>query len=242
MKKLIAAALLAGAAFIAVPTAANAAGYTPDSDVSVSGDYVAGGTAVVAFTPGAFIGGETVRVQVTGAGTVTLGALPVTTTSRDYTANADGSLNVRVTFPVGGSGTYNLTATGVQSTTIGRAVFTIAPAGTAGTVGSTATPAPPASSPSPVAPSRRSASGLPAAPSSSVVASWSSASRSVVSTTPPELSSTERGPRHFGAGGLVASSAGDGAGQVTISAMATTAITASGATTHSHQGNIEGRR
>ncbi|MCL9664423.1 sortase [Curtobacterium albidum] len=137
MKKLIAAALLAGAAFIAVPTAANAAGYTPDSDVSVSGDYVAGGTAVVAFTPGAFIGGETVRVQVTGAGTVTLGALPVTTTSRDYTANADGSLNVRVTFPVGGSGTYNLTATGVQSTTIGRAVFTIAPAGTAGTVGST---------------------------------------------------------------------------------------------------------
>lgn len=137
MKKLIAAALLAGAAFIAVPTAANAAGYTPDSDVSVSGNYVAGGTAVVAFTPGAFIGGETVRVQVTGAGNVTLGALPVTTTSRDYTANADGSLNVRVTFPAGGSGTYNLTATGVQSTTIGRAVFTIAPAGTAGTVGST---------------------------------------------------------------------------------------------------------
>ena len=135
MKKLIAAALLAGAAFIAVPTAANAAGYTPDSDVSVSGNYVAGGTAVVSFTPGAYISGETVRVQVTGAGNVTLGALPVLTTSRDYTANADGSLTVRVTFPAGGSGTYNLTATGASSGVTGNAVFTIAPAGTAGTAG-----------------------------------------------------------------------------------------------------------
>ncbi len=101
MKKLIAAAVLAGAAFIAIPTAANAAGYTPDSDVSVSGSYTAGGTATVAFTPGAFQDNESVRVQVTGAGAVTLGALPTTTVSKDYTANADGSLTVRVTFPAG---------------------------------------------------------------------------------------------------------------------------------------------
>ncbi len=44
---------------------------------------------------------------------------------------------MRVTFPAGGSGTYNLTATGASSGVTGRADFTIAPAGTAGTVGST---------------------------------------------------------------------------------------------------------
>ncbi|MGW8429542.1 hypothetical protein LQK89_02445 [Curtobacterium sp. C1] len=142
MKKLIAAAVLAGAAFIAIPTAANAAGYTPDSDVSVSGSYTAGGTATVAFTPGAFQDGESVRVQVTGAGAVTLGALPTTTVSKDYTANADGSLTVRVTFPAGGSGTYNLTATGATSGVTGFATFTIAPAGATSVAanGNTGTP------------------------------------------------------------------------------------------------------
>ncbi|GAA3333249.1 hypothetical protein HUN58_09055 [Curtobacterium sp. Csp1] len=142
MKKLIAAAVLAGAAFIAIPTAANAAGYTPDSDVSVSGSYTAGGTATVAFTPGAFQDNESVRVQVTGAGAVTLGALPTTTVSKDYTANADGSLTVRVTFPAGGSGTYNLTATGATSGVTGFATFTIAPAGATSVAanGNTGTP------------------------------------------------------------------------------------------------------
>jgi len=142
MKKLIAAAVLAGAAFIAVPTAANAAGYTPDSDVSVSGSYTAGGTAVVAFTKGAFANNEKVFVQVTGAGAVTLGALPIQTVSQTYTAGADGSLNVRVTFPAGGSGTYNLTATGSTSGVTGFANFTIRPAdaATVGANGASATP------------------------------------------------------------------------------------------------------
>ena len=134
MKKLIAAVVLAGAAFIAVPTAANAAGYAPDSSVSVSGTYAAGGTAVVNFTDGAFQDGETVNVQVTGAGAVTLGALPTTTVSKTYTAAADGSLAVRVTFPAGASGTYNLTATGATSGIVGLASFTVAPADAAGTV------------------------------------------------------------------------------------------------------------
>ncbi|PZF13072.1 hypothetical protein [Curtobacterium sp. MCLR17_034] len=128
MKKLIAAVVLAGAALLATPAVANAAGYTPDSDVSVSGSAVAGGTAAVSFTPGAFQDNETVNVQVTGAGAVTLGALPTTTVSKSYTAAADGSLVVKVTFPQGASGTYNLTATGATSGVVGFAAFTVAPA------------------------------------------------------------------------------------------------------------------
>ncbi len=142
MKKLIAAAVLAGAAFIAIPTAANAAGYTPDSDVSVSGSYTAGGTATVAFTPGAFQDGESVRVQVTGAGASRSARCRPRPSSKDYTANADGSLTVRVTFPAGGSGTYNLTATGATSGVTGFATFTIAPAGATSVAanGNTGTP------------------------------------------------------------------------------------------------------
>ncbi|MCE0458971.1 sortase [Curtobacterium flaccumfaciens] len=128
MKKLIAAVVLAGAALLATPAVANAAGYTPDSDVSVSGTAVAGGTAAVSFTPGAFQDNETVNVQVTGAGAVTLGALPTTTVSKTYTAASDGSLVVKVTFPQGASGTYNLTATGAASGVVGFAAFTVAPA------------------------------------------------------------------------------------------------------------------
>ena len=140
MKKLIAAVVLAGAALLATPAVANAAGYTPDSSVSVSGSYRAGGTAAVNFTPGAFQDNETVNVQVTGAGAVTLGALPTTTVSKSYTAASDGSLVVRVTFPAGASGTYNLTATGATSGVVGLASFTVAPAdATAAAAGSNGT-------------------------------------------------------------------------------------------------------
>ncbi|PYY38968.1 hypothetical protein [Curtobacterium sp. MCPF17_046] len=130
MKKLIAAVVLAGAALLATPAAANAAGYAPDSDVTISGNYVAGGIVVINFSEGAFQNNETVNVQITGAGVndATLGALPVTTVSRAYVADADGSLDVRVTLPVGGSGSYNLTATGATSGVVGVASFTIAPA------------------------------------------------------------------------------------------------------------------
>ncbi|QWS32723.1 hypothetical protein [Curtobacterium aetherium] len=134
MKKIIAAVVLAGAALLATPAAANAAGYAPDSDVSVSGSYTAGGTAFVSFTDGAFQNNEDVNVQVTGAGAVTLGALPTTTVSKTYTASPTGALVVKVTFPQGGSGTYSLTATGDTSRVVGRAVFTIAPTDAAGVV------------------------------------------------------------------------------------------------------------
>lgn len=137
MKKLIAAVVLAGAALLATPAAANAAGYAPDSDVAISGNYVAGGIVVINFSEGAFQNNETVNVQITGAGvnSATLGALPVTTVSKAYTASADGSLPVRVTLPQGGSGSYNLTATGATSGVVGVASFTIAPADAAAGAG-----------------------------------------------------------------------------------------------------------
>ncbi|PZF62863.1 hypothetical protein DEJ33_15270 [Curtobacterium sp. MCPF17_047] len=141
MKKLIAAVVLAGAALLATPAAANAAGYAPDSTVTVSGNYVAGGIVIVNFSDGAFQNNETVNVQITGAGvsSATLGALPVTTVAKAYTADADGSLRVRVTLPVGGSGSYNLTATGATSGVVGVASFTIAPADAAAVAGSNGT-------------------------------------------------------------------------------------------------------
>ncbi|WP_144762328.1 sortase [Curtobacterium sp. 9128] len=132
MKKLIAAIVLAGAALIATPAAANAAGYVPSSNVSVSGSSVAGGTTIITFGPGSFVGNETVNISVTGAGAVTLGALPTTTVSKAYTASANGSVSPRVTLPVGASGTYTLTATGATSGNVGQAAITARPADAAG--------------------------------------------------------------------------------------------------------------
>jgi len=128
MKKLIAAVVLAGAALIATPAAANAAGYVPTSNVSVTGSTVAGGTTVVNFGAGSFVGNETVNISVTGAGAVTLGALPTTTVTKAYTASATGAVTPRITLPAGASGTYSLTATGATSGNVGTAALTAAPA------------------------------------------------------------------------------------------------------------------
>lgn len=128
MKKLIAAVVLAGAALLATPAAANAASYVPSSNVTVVGSTISGGTTVINFAPGSFIGNETVNISVTGAGAVTLGALPTTTVSRAYTASASGSVSPRVTLPVGASGSYTLTAVGASSDRIGTATLTVVPA------------------------------------------------------------------------------------------------------------------
>lgn len=128
MKKIIAAVVLAAAAFVTVPSAANAAGYVPASNVSVSGAAVSGGTATVSFAAGSFVANETVTVSVTGAGAVTLGALPITTVSKTYTASATGAAAVSVTLPQGASGTYSLTATGVTSGNVATSALTVVPA------------------------------------------------------------------------------------------------------------------
>jgi len=135
MKKIIAAIVLAGAALIATPAAANAAGYVPTSNVTVTGSTIAGGTTIINFGPGSFVGNETVNITVTGAGAVTLGALPTTSVSKAYTASATGAVSPRVTLPAGASGTYTLTATGATSGNIGTAAITATPAAGAAAVG-----------------------------------------------------------------------------------------------------------
>lgn len=133
MKKIIAAVVLAGAALLATPAAANAAGYVPTSNITVSGSNIAGGTTVINFGAGSFVGNETVNISVTGAGAVTLGALPTTTVSKSYTASAAGAVAPKVTLPAGASGTYSLTATGATSGNVGVATLTVVPANAAGT-------------------------------------------------------------------------------------------------------------
>lgn len=137
MKKTIAALVLAGAAVMAAPLAANAEGYVPSSNVSVSGAVVAGGTTVINFAPGSFADSENVTISVTGAGAVTIGALPTTTVTATRTASATGSLSAPITLPRGASGTYELTATGATSGNIATTALTVVPAAT--TTGTTTT-------------------------------------------------------------------------------------------------------
>jgi hypothetical protein len=131
MKKLIAAVVLAGAALLATPAAANAAGYVPSSNISGDTTVVQGGTTTIVFGPNSFVGNETVNISITGAGAATLGALPTTTVSKAYTATPAGSVAPRVTLPAGASGTYTLTATGATSGNVGTAAVTVVPADSA---------------------------------------------------------------------------------------------------------------
>ncbi|PZF59444.1 sortase [Curtobacterium sp. MCBD17_034] len=133
MKKTIAALVLAGAAVMAAPMAANAEGYVPASNVSVSGSVVAGGTTIINFAPGSFADSENVTISVTGAGAVTIGALPTQTVTAVRQASATGSLNAPITLPRGASGTYEVTATGVTSGNIATTALTVVPAAATGT-------------------------------------------------------------------------------------------------------------
>jgi hypothetical protein len=139
MKKLIAAVVLAGAALLATPAAANAAGYVPSTSVTVTGSTVAGGTTVLNFAPGSFNGNETVNISVTGAGAVTLGALPTTTVTKAYTASATGAVAPRITLPVGASGSYTVTAAGVTSGNSYQTALTAVPAAGAAAAAGTGT-------------------------------------------------------------------------------------------------------
>jgi hypothetical protein len=134
MKKIIAALVLAAAAIVATPMAANATGYVSGSSITITGSTIAGGTTIINIAPGAFVNDENVNIYVTGAGAVTLGALPTTTVHETKQATATGALNVSVKLPEGASGTYSLTATGVTSGNVATAALSVSPAaGTAAT-------------------------------------------------------------------------------------------------------------
>ncbi|WP_035880197.1 hypothetical protein, partial [Cryobacterium sp. MLB-32] len=124
-KKTFAAIALAVLAVFAVPAAANAAGYVPDSAITVNGAVVAGGTVAVTFDDDAFAAGEQVRFDVSGEGTATLSVFKAATASITKTATAQGAATVNVTLPTDATGTYTVTATGLTSNNVSTSALTI---------------------------------------------------------------------------------------------------------------------
>lgn len=136
LKKLIAAALLVVVGVFAVPAAANAAGYVPTSNISVSGAATPGGTIVTGFAAGSFTPSETVSFSVTGSGLATLSAATATA-SITKQADASGATALNVKLPAGATGTYSVTATGQTSGNVATAAITVAPVDAAAAGGST---------------------------------------------------------------------------------------------------------
>jgi hypothetical protein len=132
-KKSFAAILIAIAAVFAMPLAANAAGYVPAANVTVSDSTPAPGQTVnVNFANGSYNNGENVSVGVTGNGTATVAIVKAATVTITKAASATGSLTVAVTLPANATGTYTLTATGVTSGNVGTAALTVTAADAGG--------------------------------------------------------------------------------------------------------------
>jgi hypothetical protein len=131
-KKSFAAVALAVLAVLAVPAAANAAGYVPVGNVAVSGAVVAGGTVEVGFAAGSFTPGESVSFALTGenAAEATLATFKGVVNSQSLVKSAagSGSVGLAVTLPANASGSYTTTATGLTSGTVGTASLNIASA------------------------------------------------------------------------------------------------------------------
>lgn len=135
-KKVLAVAALTLAAVFAVPMAANAAGYVPSSNVTVSNSNPAPGQTVdVSFKAGSFNASENVQFTLTGqdAAGATLASLHAVVNSKSLVkpASASGAVTVAVTVPTDATGTYTLTATGVTSGNVGTVSLTVSPADSA---------------------------------------------------------------------------------------------------------------
>jgi hypothetical protein len=131
-KKSFAAIALAVLAVIAVPTAANAEGYAPATNITVTGDVAPGGIVVINFANNTFIAGESVSFTLTGenATGATLASFKAVVNSQSLvkTATSEGAVALDVTLPTNASGTYTTTATGLTSGTVGTASLTVASA------------------------------------------------------------------------------------------------------------------
>ncbi|WP_229229783.1 hypothetical protein [Sinomonas cyclohexanicum] len=127
------------AALVGTAPAAQAAGYVPSTNITVSGDATPGGTVTVDFAATSFEPNEQVSISVTGNTTVTLAAVrAAATVSLTKQASATGALSVTVTLPADANGTYTLTATGLSSGNIGTASIATLPAAAGVGSGSTA--------------------------------------------------------------------------------------------------------
>lgn len=130
----IAAVVLAVAAMVAAPAAANA--YTPGApDVAAGGTLTPGGTVTLSAV--AFDANTTVSFTVTGengAG-ITLGAVKIVRNSSPAftaTTNASGNASVAIKLPANASGSYEVAVTGLKNGATVTEVTTFAVAAAAG--------------------------------------------------------------------------------------------------------------
>ncbi|WP_066039228.1 LPXTG cell wall anchor domain-containing protein [Herbiconiux solani] len=134
IKKAFAGIALAILAVISIPAAAQAQPYAPVAPPSIT--VTAGGTFTATFT--GFAPGEPVSFTLTGefAASATIGSVVTAVeTSPATVKNADssGAASVTVTLPTNASGSYTLSATGLESGTIAQTFVTVVsndPAGT----------------------------------------------------------------------------------------------------------------
>ncbi|PXA70000.1 sortase [Cryobacterium arcticum] len=128
-KKSLAAIALAVLAIFAVPAAANAAGYVPVGNITVSGAVTPGSVVTVSFTDGSFTPGEDVSFTLTGENAVgaTLATFKSVVNSQSLvkTASDTGAVSLDVKLPTDATGTYTVTATGLTSGTVGTASLTV---------------------------------------------------------------------------------------------------------------------
>lgn len=131
-KKVLAVLALTLAGVFALPMAANAAGYVPSSNVTVSNSNPAPGqTVIVSFKSGSFLPGENVQFTLTGedAASASLASLRAVINSKSIVkpATSSGAVSVSVTLPTDATGTYTLTATGATSGNVGTVSLTVTP-------------------------------------------------------------------------------------------------------------------
>jgi hypothetical protein len=124
-KKTLAALALAVMAVFAVPAAATA--YGPEADGTVVGPVTAGSPVTIVFEEGSFAGSENVSFTVSGFGNVTIAAFKSATDTVVKQA-VNGGVSAVVTLPEDARGTYEVTATGLESGIIGTATLTVAAA------------------------------------------------------------------------------------------------------------------
>jgi hypothetical protein len=121
-RKIIAGAGIALVAVFAAPAAAQAV-YGPDENVVVSGEPQPGETVEVTFDE-VFEGDEQVSGQVSGNGQPTIAIFRAATDSVVKSA-VDGTVTFDVTLPTDATGTYTVTATGLESNIIAEAAITV---------------------------------------------------------------------------------------------------------------------